>query len=191
MQVDRVLFPVTALGPGNRLGMWMIGCHKRCKKCANPELQIFDKTKEISVEQLEEMILKTDVKRIEGITISGGEPFAQPGELRKFLKKISSKIEDILVFSGYTYEELYKICYIIVHECFHYICVIFCGEYFDENNDNIKELIASNYQQMYFFKGNLKGKYNTYMNKGRQIQNVYFNDELMSIGIHNNERSVK
>lgn len=90
MQVDRVLFPVTALGPGNRLGMWMIGCHKRCKKCANPELQIFDKTKEISVEQLEEMILKTDVKTYRGVTISGGEPFAQPGELRKFLKKISS-----------------------------------------------------------------------------------------------------
>ena len=45
MQVDRLLFPVTALGPGNRLAMWMIGCHKRCKKCANPELQNFDKTK--------------------------------------------------------------------------------------------------------------------------------------------------
>ena len=58
MQVDRLLFPVTALGPGNRLAMWMIGCHKRCKKCANPELQNFDKTKDISVEQLENMILK-------------------------------------------------------------------------------------------------------------------------------------
>ncbi len=191
MQVDRVLFPVTALGPGNRLGMWMIGCHKRCKKCANPELQIFDKTKEISVEQLEEMILKTDVKRIEGITISGGEPFAQPGELRKFLKKISSKIEDILVFSGYTYEELSKMCDSNVQECFQYIGVLISGEYIDEKNDNKTALIASTNQQMYFFKGNLKGKYNTYMNKGRQIQNVYFNDELMSIGIHNNERSVK
>ena len=54
------------------------------------------------------MILKIGIERIDGITISGGEPFAQPFELKKFLQKISSKVEDILVFSGYTYEELLK-----------------------------------------------------------------------------------
>lgn len=81
MQVDRLLFPVTALGPGNRLALWMIGCHKKCKKCANPELRMFDTTKNISVDQLEEIILKMDINRIDGVTISGGEPFAQSAEL--------------------------------------------------------------------------------------------------------------
>ena len=70
---------------------------------------MFDKTKDISVEYLKNMILKIGIERIDGITISGGEPFAQPFELKKFLQKISSKVEDILVFSGYTYEELLKI----------------------------------------------------------------------------------
>ena len=42
-----------------------------------------------------------------------------------------------------------------------------------------------------FVKENLKEKYKKYMDKGRQIQNVFWKDELMSIGIHNNERSVK
>ena len=191
MQVDRLLFPVTALGPGNRLAMWMIGCHKRCKKCANPELHNFDKTKDISVEQLENMILKIDIKRIDGITVSGGEPFAQPFELKKFLQKVSSKIEDILVFSGYTYEELLEMTDSDVHECFQYIGVLISGEYIDEKNDNKTALIASTNQKIYFLKENLKVKYKKYMDEGRQIQNVFWKDELMSIGIHNNERSVK
>lgn len=190
MQVDRLLFPVTALGPGNRLAMWMIGCHKRCKKCANPELQMFDKTKDISVEYLKNMILKIGIERIDGITISGGEPFAQPFELKKFLQKISSKVEDILVFSGYTYEELLKIQDSNVQECFKYIGVLISGEYIDEKNDNKTALIASTNQKMYYFRENLRKKYKKYMDGGRQIQNVFWKDELMSIGIHNSERSV-
>lgn len=181
---------MTALGPGNRLAMWMIGCHKRCKKCANPELRMFDKTKDISVQQLEKMILKIDTKRIDGITISGGEPFAQPSELKKFLREISSRIEDILVFSGYTYEELLEMPDSDVQECFQYMGVLISGEYIDEKNDNKTALIASTNQKMYFLKENLRGKYKKYMDKGRQIQNVFWKDELMSIGIHNNERSV-
>lgn len=156
MQVDRLLFPVTALGPGNRLAMWMIGCHKRCKKCANPELQNFDKTKDISVEQLENMILKIDTEQIDGITVSGGEPFAQPFELKKFLQKVSSKIEDILVFSGYTYDELLEMTDSDVQECFQYIGVLISGEYIDEKNDNKTALIASTNQKIYFLKENLK-----------------------------------
>ena len=68
---------MTALGPGNRLAMWMIGCHKRCKKCANPELQNFDKTKDISVEQLENMILKIDTEQIDGIKEVFAESFIE------------------------------------------------------------------------------------------------------------------
>lgn len=191
MQVDRLLFPVTALGPGNRLALWMIGCHKKCKKCANPELRMFDTTRNISVDRLEEIILKMDINRIDGVTISGGEPFAQSAELKRLLKKISSRVEDILVFSGYTYEELLEMQNNDVQDCFSYIGVLISGEYIDEKNDNKTALIASTNQKMYFFKENLKERYNRYMNKGRQIQNVYLNDELMSIGIHNNERSAK
>ena len=65
------------------------------------------------------------------------------------------------------------------------------GEYIDEKNDNKTALIASTNQKIYFLKENLKEKYKKYMDKGRQIQNVFLKDELMSIGIHNNERSVK
>lgn len=42
MQIDRLLYPVHSLGPGNRLVIWVRGCKKRCFNCANPELQFFN-----------------------------------------------------------------------------------------------------------------------------------------------------
>lgn len=38
MFVDRIYFPVTTLGPGERVVVWTCGCTKRCPGCANPEL---------------------------------------------------------------------------------------------------------------------------------------------------------
>ena len=89
-----------------------------------------------------------------------------------------------------TYEELLKIQDSNVQECFKYIGVLISGEYIDEKNDNKTALIASTNQKMYFFRENLREKYKKYMDEGRQIQNVFWKDELMSIGIHNSERSV-
>lgn len=52
MQIDRILFPVTTLGPGNRLGIWTIGCPHRCFNCSNPELWNDDAEKDISLSEL-------------------------------------------------------------------------------------------------------------------------------------------
>lgn len=188
MQIDRILYPVTALGPGNRLCLWTIGCHKRCKKCANPELQEFNITKNVPLEQIKQMLVNIDMDEVDGITVSGGEPFAQPEELRRFLEFISPFVEDILVFSGYTYEDLKNMEDSDIQGCFPYIGVLVAGEYIDEKNDNKTALIASSNQQMIFLKKTLQKKYADYMKKGRQIQNVFYGDSLMSLGIHNNRR---
>lgn len=38
MYIDRLLYPITALGPGERIALWVSGCDRKCNKCANPEL---------------------------------------------------------------------------------------------------------------------------------------------------------
>ena len=68
---------------------------------------------------------------------------------------------------------------VYIHQLEIYLLLLSAGQSFLTN------------QKIYFLKENLKEKYKKYMDKGRQIQNVFLKDELMSIGIHNNERSVK
>lgn len=95
MQVGKILFPITTLGPGQRLGLWMLGCTRNCDGCSNPELQVFDASKNIEVDKLIDFILDA---QCDGVTISGGEPFLQVKELRKLIEKLNTAgIDDILV----------------------------------------------------------------------------------------------
>lgn len=65
MQIDRLLYPVHSLGPGDRLAIWIRGCKKRCFNCANPELQLFNPNSEVSMTVIKEMISKIDKKLME------------------------------------------------------------------------------------------------------------------------------
>ena len=99
MQIGKILYPIDSLGPGKRLGIWTLGCTRFCKGCANPELQVFDKSKDVSPEAIYDAV-KDYV--FDGITISGGEPFIQTNDLRRLIELFRNKgIEDILIFTGY------------------------------------------------------------------------------------------
>ena len=75
MEIDRILFPIQSLGPGNRLVIWTVGCSKHCFNCSNEELWEHDDKRNISPDELFELILKSiDVGQIDGITFTGGDP---------------------------------------------------------------------------------------------------------------------
>ena len=57
MQIGKMLFPITTLGPGRRVGVWLLGCNRGCRGCSNPELQAFDESKDIPVEEILRFIL--------------------------------------------------------------------------------------------------------------------------------------
>lgn len=185
MLIDRILYPITALGPGKRLCIWTVGCNKRCYMCANPELWFFDKSKEVSMEEIKKLLSLVDFEKLDGFTVSGGEPFCQARELFELLNFFSEKSEDILVFSGYTYEELKNMENPYVKLCLEYIGVLVAGEYQDALNDNKTALVASGNQRLYVFQSDLKERYEKYQRQGRQIQNIFYKNELMSVGIHN------
>lgn len=55
-----------------------------------------------------------DKQEIDGLTISGGEPFEQPEGLLKLVMAYKEKFnDDILIFTGYTLDELHEkiFCY--------------------------------------------------------------------------------
>ena len=94
------------------------------------------------------------------------------------------------MFTGYTFDELNFSDNPYIRECFRYIGVLVTGEYIDELNDNHTPLLASTNQEIIFLKQNLRPLYGEYQKKGRQIQNIFHNNEMMSVGIHNREENM-
>ena len=190
MQIDRLLFPITTLGPGNRLVIWTIGCSKYCFNCANPELLNKNPQKDINVSELVKMIKQSvGDQKIEGITITGGDPLEQIEELNNLLELLSDISNDILVYTGYTLEEAKNVITKSDWEIFEkYTSVLIDGSYVNDLNDNKRALIGSTNQNIIFFDDAKKDYYEVYLHEGRKVQNVYYNNDLISVGIHNRDQ---
>lgn len=105
LYLSRIHFPVTTLGPGNRIGIWFQGCSVRCKGCISVDTWEMKKGG-VSIDELLS-IVDTWLDVAEGITISGGEPFDQPEALISMLSKLRLRTKvDILVYSGYSFEKI-------------------------------------------------------------------------------------
>lgn len=105
ISLSRVHFPVTTLGPGRRLGIWVQGCSIRCTGCISsdtwvarfPDLRVSE-----LIERVQPWLLECD-----GVTVSGGEPFEQPEALGQLLRTLRQlKETNILVYSGHPLEKL-------------------------------------------------------------------------------------
>jgi anaerobic ribonucleoside-triphosphate reductase activating protein len=95
----------TAEGPGARYAVWLQGCSIRCTGCCNPHL--FDRREGEGVDVsalLREVAGARD--EIEGVSVLGGEPFDQAEELAPFVRGVRALRLGIIVFTGFTLEEL-------------------------------------------------------------------------------------
>jgi anaerobic ribonucleoside-triphosphate reductase activating protein len=105
ISLSRVHFPVTTLGPGRRLAIWLQGCSIRCPGCISSDTWVA-RTPDLEVSELLERIGPW-LQECDGVTVSGGEPFEQPDALGHFLREVRrSKDTNVLVYSGRPLEEL-------------------------------------------------------------------------------------
>jgi len=105
LQLSRVHFPVTTLGPGQRLGIWFQGCSIRCSGCISADTWGPGRTVVDVTSLLEQVAPWLD--QADGITISGGEPFDQFDALLQMLVGLRQRTAaDILVYSGHPLEKL-------------------------------------------------------------------------------------
>lgn len=114
MKVNSILKISEANGPGKRGVIWVQGCTRHCEGCFNKETQPVFGGVEMSVSSILKQFI---LKEIDGITVSGGEPFAQVSELKKLLQAAKKKGLNTLVYSGYTYEELLINCKDVLRFC--------------------------------------------------------------------------
>lgn len=182
MYVDRLLYPVTALGPGNRIALWVAGCKRQCKKCANPELREKQVYQKITPQKLIEAINSVIEYGIDGITVTGGEPFDQAIELGEVIDGLPETI-DVLIFTGYKYEELLE--REDARELLSRVDVLIDGEYVDELNDNKSALRGSINQHILYLNKEIQPEYEEYLAEGRKIQNFVYDYKTVSVGIHN------
>lgn len=192
MLIEKVLFPITSLGPGNRLVIWTAGCSKHCYHCSNPELWEAEPEKNIDVPTLVKMIRAAiGDNDVQGITVTGGDPFEQYEELLDMLEDLQGVSKDIAVYTGYTIEELYKnLSADEMERVRRFVAVLIDGRYVEELNDDNCVLRGSTNQKIYFFNEEVRDKYEQYMKNGRKIQNIYYRNEILSVGIHCRERSL-
>lgn len=187
MYVDRVIFPINSLGPGNRIVIWVSGCSKHCKECANPELwekqngQLIEI--DILIKSLERCLLEAD-----GVTITGGDPCEQFSELMLLTSKLKKYVNDIIVYTGYTYDELKHTISDDEWEKLHQnVNILIDGRYISQLNDSKIALRGSTNQNIIYLNADdeLREKYSVYLLQGRTVQNVVYNNSVISVGIHN------
>ena len=207
MFVDRLYFPVTTLGPGERIVVWTCGCSKHCPGCANPELWEMRPDAAISVERLADILLRT--ARHSGahrITFTGGDPLEQAEELAALLAAIRPAFDDILVYTGFTVdlphgagvvEGFFSLDETIPTAAapfplsptlFSFIDVLIDGPYMEALNDGVCGLRGSTNQRVIVMNPALEKLYHDEVQKPRRVQNAVFDGRAMSIGIHGRPR---
>ncbi len=180
MEVGKILFPVTSLGPGNRVGIWTTGCFRDCPGCANPDLQASDPTKNMEVPEIMDRISGYDY---EGVTISGGEPFIQTHDLASLVGSIVGKgTDDILVYTGYTLDELEKRHDPDTDYVLSNISVLVDGPYIQEQHCE-NRLKGSLNQRICIFKNDFYDLYKTYLEQEKTINVFNTKDGIHFIGI--------
>lgn len=91
-------------GPGFRYVIFVQGCPHGCPGCHNPQTHDFSGGREIEMNTILAEIEENPL--LSGVTFSGGEPFAQPEALLWLGHKVKTMRKHLMVYSGYTYEEL-------------------------------------------------------------------------------------
>ena len=93
-----------ANGPGERFVVWVQGCSLRCPGCWNRDTWSSEPRLQMSVDDLVAEILGTP--GIEGVTLTGGEPFEQAPGLASMCRRLRSGGLSVMAFTGYRLPEL-------------------------------------------------------------------------------------
>ncbi len=93
-----------ANGPGARFVVWMQGCTLGCAGCFNPTTHPAAGGVERSVEDVVAELAAT--RNIEGLSLSGGEPFQQLPQAIMLLDAARALGLSTLAFSGYSRQEI-------------------------------------------------------------------------------------
>jgi anaerobic ribonucleoside-triphosphate reductase activating protein len=91
-------------GPGFRYVVFVQGCDFRCPGCHNQRLQTVGGGRPVTVGELLGEI--TENPLLDGITLSGGDPFTQAEACAILAEEVRALGLSVMTFTGYLWEEL-------------------------------------------------------------------------------------
>lgn len=91
-------------GPGLRMTVFAQGCPHHCPGCHNASTHSFSGGFEVAIDEI--LAEFNDNPLLAGVTLSGGEPMAQPEAFRALAEGVRAKGKSVWCYTGYTFEEL-------------------------------------------------------------------------------------
>ncbi len=91
-------------GPGIRYVVFAQGCSHNCPGCHNPETHSFNGGRIIEISTITDDIKKNPL--LDGITLSGGEPFEQAEGFAELASDVKKAGMHVMTYTGFTYETI-------------------------------------------------------------------------------------
>ena len=140
-----------AEGPGRRAALWVQGCNKRCRGCCNPAyLQLVERELVSASSILEWLENAHHAHDLEGVTFLGGEPMLQAQGLTVVAKGAQSLGLSVIVFSGYTKNELDVMHLPGVEKLLRYTDVLIDGPYEINLPEKNRRWVGSTNQKFHY-----------------------------------------
>ena len=92
-------------GPGIRYSVFTQGCPHHCPGCHNPESHPFEGGKVVDTAELIQVMKRNPL--LDGLTLSGGEPFCQPEACLELARAAKAARLSVWSYTGYTWEALH------------------------------------------------------------------------------------
>lgn len=90
-------------GPGLRTSIYFAGCHHACPGCHNPLSWDVDGGREMTVDQLMDVVRDNDFD----VTFSGGDPLYQPiDQLTELARRIVDAGHTVWLYTGFVYDDI-------------------------------------------------------------------------------------
>lgn len=116
-------------GPGLRFTVFAQGCPHRCRGCHNPHTHDFTAGREYEIADIVKKIEKNPL--LDGVTFSGGEPFAQAGAFAELARALGGRYP-IFCYTGYRLEALLDLRDAAVDALLAEIDVLVDGEFLEQ-----------------------------------------------------------
>jgi len=133
-------------GPGLRLAVFLQGCDKDCEGCHNQGARAMEGGKDYTVEELWKRVKRNPL--ISGVTLSGGEPLLQAAALVPFSKMVREAGLDLMVYTGYTFEEIVAMDDADVFELLEHTNILVDGPFVAEKRDLTLRFRGSSNQRL-------------------------------------------